>query len=147
MAKTLLYDRRTRPPPKEARRSVALLLFAAFGAPAAWSAQLIINYALTAQACFPDDKPLRLPAAGLAWDRPAALGLNLLALLVGAVATWTAWRLWRRERAPAPRSELIVTRDQRICFMALCGLMTGFGFMAAILFTTVAAVGVPQCSG
>lgn len=146
MAKILPYDRRTRPPPKEALRIVATLLFAAFGAPAAWSVQLILNYALTAEACFPNDRPLRWPTAVLTWDRPTALVINVLALLVGAAATWTAWRLWRQERAPGAQNQLVVTRDQRICFMALCGLMTGFGFMAAILFNTVAAVGMPQCS-
>jgi hypothetical protein len=147
MSRIVEYDRQSHPPPEQARRSLAILLFALFGAPAAWSAQLIANYAITADACFPNDVPLPFPAAFLPWDRQLALAINILALLIGAAATWTALGVWRRERGPGSRTDLSRTRDERICFMALSGLMTGFGFMAATLFNTVAALGVPQCSG
>lgn len=124
----------------------AIQLFAVFGAPAAWSLQLVINYALAAEACFPNDTPLTQPQP--AWDRAALIGFNLAALAIAAVAALVAVGLWRRNRQSLGSNEnpMEIARG-RSHFLAVCGLLTGFGFIVAILFNTVAAVGVPQCSG
>jgi hypothetical protein len=147
MAQTVEFKEQPHPSPAEARRTLVSLLFALFGAPAAWSLQEIVGYALTAEACFPNDKPLPFPDAAVSWDKPAALALNILALVVCAAATWTAWSLFKASKDPAAESGLGPTRAQRICFMSLAGLMTGFGFLAATLFNLVDVAGVPQCSG
>jgi hypothetical protein len=125
---------------------VVTQLFAVFGAPAAWSLQLIVNYALAAEACYPNDTPLAQP--NLSWDRPALVALNLLALVIAAAAAALAWRLFRRDpEGPGFTGDLAEVSQGRTHFLASCGLLTGFGFIAAILFNTIALLGVPQCSG
>jgi hypothetical protein len=134
--------------PRKTTKAVAVQLFAVFGAPAAWSLQLIVNFALAAEACFPNDTPLAQPDPKLAWDRPALIAINLLALAMASLAAFAAVRLWRRSKQGLTSNEdPMATAQGRSHFMAACGLLTGFGFIAAILFNTVAAVGVPQCSG
>jgi len=137
------------PAPERGRLPVAALLFGLFGAPAAWTVQLVVGYALAAEACFAEGRPLRVPRAALAWDRPVLIAVNILALAVAALATWTAYRAWRGVRGEKPGShrELLDIGEGRTRFMAAAGLMSGFGFIAATLFNLAAAIGVPQCSG
>lgn len=128
--------------------AMALQLFAVFGAPGAWLLQLVADYALSAEACFPNDTPLARPDPALAWDRPALIAINLLALAAAVLATALAAAVWRRNsRRAGSREDPVEIARGRSRFLAGCGLLTGFGFMAAILFNTVAAIGVPQCSG
>jgi hypothetical protein len=147
MARTVEFKDLPRPAPPAARRSLITLLFGLLGAPAAWAVQEIVGYAMTAEACFPNDRPVPFPDPHIPWDRPGALAVNVLALVIAAAATWTAWSTWRREQGPSSHDGLERTRDQRVCFMALSGLIVGVDLLAAILFNTAALIGVPQCSG
>jgi hypothetical protein len=135
-------------PPRKMPERMALQLFALFGAPAAWSLQLLINYPIAAEACFPNDMPLAHPAPYLAWDRAGLIAFNLAALAVGVVAAMIALALRRRSRPSiGPNGEPLEIARGRSQFMAACAVFASFGFIAAILFNTVAAIGVPQCSG
>lgn len=147
MARTVEFKDLPRPAPPQARRSLAILLFGLFGAPIAWSLQEIAGYAMTAEACFPNDRPLPFPDPHIPWDREGALAINILALFIAAAATWTAWSTWRHEQGPRTQEGLVATRSQRVCFMALSGLIVGVDLLVAILFNTAALIGVPQCSG
>jgi len=127
-------------------RSLVRPLFGLFGAPAAWIGQLVLNYALASYPCMPDDAAYASVPASWAWDRPLLFAINILALLIALAAAVSATQDWRRSRDWKAHGPL-QARATRIRFLAYCGLMTGWGFLVAIGFTTVALIGVPSCSG
>ncbi len=137
------------PAPHRDRRSMPMLLFGVCGAPAAWLVQLVLGYALAAYPCFPDDTAYaRLPHSWW-WDRGVLFAINLGALAVAILATLVARGSWRRtaQEGPGTHRELLELGEGRTRFMAACGVLTGLGFIAAILFNTVGLAGTPQCSG
>lgn len=127
-------------------RSLVRPLFGVFGAPAAWIFQLVLNYALATYPCMPNDMPYASVPSSWAWDRPVLFAINLIALVVAFAAALLSTADWRRTRAWNARGPL-KARETRIRFLAYCGLMTGWGFLAAIAFNTVDLIGVPSCSG
>jgi hypothetical protein len=127
-------------------RQLVRPVFGVFGAPAAWIAQLLLNYALAAYPCMPNDMPYPAPPSSWAWDRPVLFVVNILALIVALAAAVTATADWRRTRGWNQHGAL-QARATRVRFLAYCGLMTGWGFLLAIAFNTVDLIGVPACSG
>jgi len=116
--------------------SWSLMLFCLAGGPVAWSVQLLVNYALASHACYPYDVPSAHVLPGWHWVWPLVLVLNLIAVAVALAAGFLSLRTWRASPgASAAR------------FLSLCGIMSGFGFLAAIIFDTVVVFAVPTCAG
>lgn len=138
----------THPAPMRDRVAIATLGFALFGAPAAWASHQILNYALAAYACFPDDVALTSPLPGWSGARIVLILIDLAALIVGAAATFAAKRSFDavREEKPGSHHQLLERGEGRTRFLAACALMTGVGFSAAILFDTIATFMAPQCA-
>lgn len=111
--------------------------FCVYAAPAAWGAQLLIGYGLTAYACSPGRIALAQVAEGWGWTRSAALTVNLLAALVAVAAGLLSLSSWRAAREEASRTR----------FLTVWGVLTSFGFLLAILFNTVMLLGAPACHG
>lgn len=111
------------PPPAPAGHAVGLpaLWFGLFGAPAAWSLQLLVSYALTAHACFPGADRLAAQAGGGVW--PVAFGVSAIAAIAGVSAAVTAWRSWGATRQ---------AREGRDRFMALAGMLLSGLFLLGI---------------
>jgi hypothetical protein len=121
-----------------------LLLFAVAGAPAAWSAHLLINYGLASQPCYPGHAPL---AAGSA--SPILLvAIDLIAIVVALAAGLVGFRIWRRYRYTGPGGfeDLMHLGEGRARFLGMWGVMFSIAFLAAILFDTIALLLVPSCA-
>ena len=84
--------------------------------------------------------------AGWGWTRWVALAINLAAALVAIAAGMTGLAIWRAvgrgDSEPAPNP-----LEGRARFFGVCGSLSGFGFLAAILFGAVMILGAPACRG
>jgi hypothetical protein len=80
---------------------------------------------------------------------PALLAINLAAIAAALAAGMLALRLWRRTREihPPVYNQLLPAAAGRIRFLAICGVLTGFGALAAIIFDLIALLAVPPCAG
>lgn len=128
-------------PALEPRLPVGLALgFAVFGAPIAWSLQLIANYALSAHACFPINVPLTLPVwGGLFW---ILLGIDMAAIIVAGGAFFVAvgkWQVWR----DAPLTRIGERRNR---FLSKWAMMISALFSIAVIFTIVMIFIEPVCN-
>jgi hypothetical protein len=120
--------------------------FAFLGAAGAWSAQLIIGYALMAHACYPGVDPLLAPTGG--GFRTAATVVTLVALAVAVAALAEAWRLvavsigppMGFDRATAESSDGGVPR-----YLAFAGVIIGIVFTLALVFSGIALIAEPTC--
>jgi hypothetical protein len=137
------------PSPHRERVNLALLLFGVFAGPVAWSAQLVANYILAVDPCFLTRVVRTEPVLRASSDWPAILIVNLVAALLAIAGGIISLRLWRESRHehPGTASHAVEVGEGRTRFLALWGVMTGFGFLAAILFDTIALFLVPRCSG
>ncbi|GLI94504.1 hypothetical protein [Methylocystis echinoides] len=135
------------PAPHRGKVSDALLFSALLAAPLAWAAQLLLNYALAANACFPREAPKGAPGPGWEWLEPGLLTINLTALAVAFAATLVAAAMWRRtsEEAHGGHDRLIDVGHGRTRFFAIWGVWSGVWFIIQILFGTIAAIGAPGC--
>ena len=133
-------------PPVKAPRRFWLGLFGASAAPLFWLGQLMLGYWVTAEACYGSDHP------GAAMS-PAALrsllivfdAVAILAALVGGLVSTIVFRSARRDE-DAPGIGIEVRVESRIRFLAVWGLLSSLWFLAAILFNTIASLGVPLCT-
>ena len=136
------------PAPHRAHVGVLALAFGVAGGPLAWAVHLALNYAIASHACFPGAAPRSQPpsgASGLWW---LLLCNDLTAIAVAAAAALVAYRSWRSTRREfAGRGvDLIEVGEGRTSFLALWGLLTGLGFLLAVLFDAVALWVVPLCA-
>jgi hypothetical protein len=121
--------------PDTARR-LAALVFAAGAGPTAWSAHIVVNYALASRLCFPSREPLlAVHSGGAAWI--VMLASDLLALAICGAGILLSSRLKRDAKGP---------QAERTRFIAQCGTFAGGGFALATLFDTIALFMVPLCT-
>ena len=129
------------------RHEVALpaLWYGLFGAAAAWSLQELVSYALMSHACFPSWRPLAAPATPGAWS--VAVGVSVLALVIGATANLTALRAWRRTRAGHANEESaqLEVGEGRVRFMALSGMIVSSTILVNIVMNAIVLFLVPPC--
>ncbi len=113
------------------------LWFGLFGAPVAWSLQLLASYALVAHGCYPDAVPMTIPVVpGL---RTLVLGTGAAALVVALLAAGSAWRSWRATQHghQAEHEALLEVGEGRTRFMALSGLLLSTVFALGIVMNVV----------
>jgi hypothetical protein len=136
------------PSPYRGRVSIGLLLFGVFAGPIAWSGQFVANYILAVDPCFLTHVVNTEPIARGRSDWLAILIVNLVAALLAIAGGLVSLRIWgvSRHEHPGTASEAVDAGEGRTRFLAIWGIMTGFGFLAAILFDTVAVFLVPRCS-
>jgi hypothetical protein len=136
------------PAPHRGRVSILASLASLIAGPAAWIVQLVVGYGLSSLACFPHDAPLRQsPPPG--WSNEPLLlgainGTCLLLAVLGGMMALMHWRRTRGERGGGAEHALEIG-EGRTRFLALCGMLSGFGFALAILFDTPAILAVPAC--
>lgn len=130
----------TNPPAYTRIRVGAGLVFAVFGAPAAWLVQLIVGYALASHACYPLSVPLMAPVwSGLWW---VLIGVDLAAVLIAGAALLSATRFRRVYRDADPR-DLALQRNR---FIANWSLLVSALFSIAVVFTIVMLFIEPVCN-
>lgn len=128
-------------PPEHARLPVGFVLaFAVYGAPVAWLMQLIVNYALSAHACYPINIPLMTPVWGPLWW--ILIGIDMAAMIVAGGAFFVAlgqWRAWRG----ASMSHIGERRNR---YIAQWAVLTSALFSIAVVFTIVMLFIEPVCN-
>ena len=125
--------------------SFAALLFGAAGAPVFWTGQLMLNYIVTADGCYPGDHPQAIASA--ASLRAAMYAFDTVAILVTAAAAITAWLCFRQTRSSSETGgdRHFAASQGRAHFLASWGLLSSLWFFGAILFNTIASIVVPPC--
>ena len=133
------------PTPGRHAVSAGALWFGLFGAPAAWSMQLMVNYALTAHGCYPGSEPRATPDFG--GLSTLVLVISVAALTVAAAAGGAAWRSWRASRTehPGDHAYPLETGAGRTRFMALAGLLLSGLFLLGVVMATIPLFFVPPC--
>jgi hypothetical protein len=128
-------------PPIRAPRRFWMGLFGACAAPVFWLGQLILGYWITAVTCYGSDHPTPWNATGAL--RPMLMAFDVVAILacaVGAVLSYVVLR------STAPGEEEHDQVEGRVRFLGIWGLLSSLWFFAAILFNTIASLGVPLCA-
>jgi hypothetical protein len=133
--------------PAPAVRAVtpAALWFGLFGAPVAWSLQLLASYALVAHGCYPDAEPMTMPVIpGL---RALVLATGVAALAVALLAAGAAWRSWRaaQHEHKGGHEALLEAGEGRTRFMALSGMLLGAVFVLGIVMNVVPLLLLRPC--
>jgi hypothetical protein len=133
--------------PAPAARGVAqtALWFGLFGAPVAWSLQLLASYALVAHGCYPDAEPMTMPVVpGL---RTLVLGTGVAALALALLAGGSAWRSWRatQHEHDDGHEALLEAGEGRTRFMALAGMMLSAVFVLGIVMNVVPLLLLRPC--
>jgi hypothetical protein len=124
------------PAPETRSVKFRTLLLGASAAPIFWLGQLMLNYGVTAYACYPGDHPQSLAATGPLFT--ALMAFDAIALIAGLAGGLVSWRAWRG-MTEGHRHE------GRNRFLAIWGVMSSLWFFAAILFNVIASVTVPPC--
>lgn len=134
----------TRPVPGA---SLGALWFGLLAAPLAWSAQLMVDYALIAHTCFPDATPRAMPILPSA--QTIVLGVSVLAILTGIAGVVVAARSYRRvggqheaDRQQFHDAPIALGRER---FMALAGIVASSLFLGGIVLHTVGILMLPPC--
>jgi hypothetical protein len=136
------------PAPERHRVSLAALWFGLFGAPAAWSVQLLADYPTDAHGCFPHLYPLASPTIG-----NGPLSTTLVVISAGAVLMAAAALVVARKSYAATRGEtggeahhLLEVGEGRTRFMALSGVMLSALFLLGTLVHASSLLLLPGCS-
>lgn len=136
------------PSPERRKVSRSALAFAVLGGPAAWYAQLNINYGLTAAPCFPGpQRNLALPDEAQ-WAIISAVIVYVLLLVVALAAGLLAVRLFRRtgSETSGSRADVQEAGTGRTRFLTYWGMLMGFGFALVIFVNLAALILVPPCA-
>lgn len=136
------------PPPTPIDRvRIAWLVFAIAGPPLAWDLQLLILSAFTGYACYPGDYAVA-GSPGASWPIALKIVADSLAILVAVAAGIVSWRylLLARQRIADHPAPLSLWHLDRVCFMALGGILSAMGFLVAVIFETIASFMVQLCN-
>ncbi len=135
--------------PAPARGSVSSfqIWFGLFGGAAAWTVQLIVNYAIAAHGCYPRYVPLAVPVTGQASFSISLVAISILATVIGIAALLVAITAWRHTSGETGGEAhwLLDTGEGRTRFMAAAGIMTSAVFLLSILFHFAAVIFLGHC--
>jgi uncharacterized membrane protein YeiB len=124
-------------------RRLLRLWFGVIAAPLAWFAQVLLNYGITALACFPAEAPQNAPL--YRWSHAATIAFDAFAILVALAATAISYRNWQMQDRYWPKGHALEVRGERSYFLSVWGMLFGGGFLIAIGFETIADVTIPLC--
>jgi hypothetical protein len=130
---------------QQGRESVVRTMVALFGAPTAWTIQLLVSEPLVAHACYPYQIPLSVPI----WERLPLLlvVISLLCLAVALLSGFIAWSSWMQARnSPAVAGNDNETKVRRRRFVGRLGVMSSSIFIVAVIFNICALFMTPLCS-
>ncbi|HEY8157330.1 MAG TPA: hypothetical protein VIF10_01380 [Methylobacter sp.] len=126
--------------PHHSRMSMVWLWLGLLGAPAAWTAQLLLSEPIAAYACYPYRAPLPAPV----WHGLPVMLMTISAacFAVALLSGFAAWMSWQRfVRGCAAKAG-----EDRNRFLAKLSVVSSFIFIVAIVFNLCAALLVPPCS-
>lgn len=121
------------------RMSMVLLWLGLFGAPSAWTVQLLLSEPLASYACYPYRTPLPAPIwNGLTAVLSTISGACLAVALLSGIAAWISWRQF-------VKGSLAMADEDRNRFLAKLSMVSSFIFIVAIVFNICAVLLVPPC--
>jgi len=133
-------------PPVRAPRRFWISIFGASVPPIFWIGQLTLGYGVTALACYGSDHPTPTSATGDLYSALIVFDvIALLACIVGAVLSYSVFRSASREYTEKGL-DVTTTVEGRVHFLGIWGLLSSLWFFGAILFNTIASLGVPLCA-
>lgn len=144
----------THPAPERSRVALAGLWFGFLAGPAAWTAQTLVDTALTSHGCFPRLVPLSSPTLGGLRGVLFVVGVVAIALCVaGGLVSWRDWMRTRDEHHSrsgkaaqhGQPAALLETGEGRTRFMALSGLLTSVTFLIVVIAHTASIFLVSPC--
>ncbi len=128
-------------PPIRAPRRFWMGLFGACAAPIFWLGQLILSYGVTAIACYGSDHPTTLKETSAL--RGMLMTFDVVAVFACAVGAILSYRCFG---STAQGEEVHRQVEGRVRFLGIWGLLSSLWFFAAILFSTIASLGMPLCA-
>ena len=136
------------PAPARHRVSLGALWFGLFGAPAAWSIQMLADYSTNAHGCFPRMYPLGSPTMGAARMSLVLSLVSAAAVAIGIAALVVALRSYMetRHEGRGEAHELLEVGEGRTRFMALSGVMLSTLFLLASLMHAASVLLLAECS-
>jgi len=132
-------DRAVRP---DLRRPLRLW-FGVIAAPLVWLTQVLLNYGITALACYPAEAPHDVPLYG--WSHAATIAFDAFAILVGIAATVVSYGNWQMHGRRWPKGHALDVTGERSHFLSVWGLLFSGGFLIAIVFEIIGDMTVPLC--
>jgi hypothetical protein len=135
------------PAPHRERVALAALVFPVLAPPLAWSLHLVVNFAFSSHACYPDGEPLSAPPTRFDWLWSLLIAVDFVSMAVGLVAAIVAYRSWilsALERAETGRP-LMEAGEGCTRFLAIWGVLIGAGFPIATAFDFVGLWVLPIC--
>lgn len=131
---------------KGARRRLVLTLLALAAGPAAWSGQLIIDYAVASELCFGKGAPRAAPPpSGWAPEHLLLILINLACLAIAVTGGFAALTSWRRTHDDTGAAGYAAAKQARARFLSACAIFSAGIFAVAILFNTASPLLVPSC--
>jgi hypothetical protein len=122
------------------------LWFGLWGGPAAWSLQLVADYAIAARGCFPHQTPLLRPVLEVHLITGIIGGLAVLIAVAAIVVSARSWTTARRAGAtPEDEARMGPRPLARVRFMAIGGMMTGALFAFGAVLNGMSPGLVPPC--
>ncbi len=135
------------PSPQRDRVAPGLLMLALASGPGGWIAQLIVDYALSAQLC--GARRLAGAPSGARYDGQTAvlLGVSLLCLAIVVAGGMFCRRVWNRvaDEKSGGADDALSIGEGRTRFLAVCGMLSAVGFTIAVAFNTVEPLLLPAC--
>jgi hypothetical protein len=125
-------------------------LFAVFGGPLAWFAQLYGGFALASQPCVVDGMHMTEPLADAQWTGPAMIVLISASLLVALGSFAVAWQSFNRAQTTAPGMQQRDPSDAglgRSRFLAVWGMLLAGVFTLATAMSAIGFFMLPRCAG
>lgn len=131
-------------PPLRSAAPLFLLFFGVAAGPIVWIIHLIVNAIVAGHACAGSE--LGYTEWGWSAERLILVAIDAAALVTAFAATLVSLWCWRAVNAEhAGTGNILQVGEGRTRFIAACGILTGAGFMLAILFDTFAAISAPRC--
>lgn len=136
-----------RPAPPGARMRLVWVAIAIVVPPLMWNLQLLLLSAFANYACYPGEMPLGQPAPGMAYVPALEYAVDAVAIVFTILAGLVSLRYFglARETTRADPSAGVLWHFDSLCFMALGGMLSSGGFLAAIVFETIASLVVRPC--
>ena len=125
-------------------------LFAVFGGPLAWFAQLYGGFALASQPCVVDGTHMTEPLANAQWTGPAMIVLVVASFLVALGSFAVARQSFNRAQTTAPGMQQRDSSDAglgRARFLAEWGMLLASVFALATAMSAIGFLTLPRCAG
>jgi len=128
-------------PPIRAPRRFWMGMFGACAAPIFWLGQLMLGYWVTSVACYGSDHPTVSHQTSAL--RGMLMAFDVIAIIACAAGAILSYLVLRSTNESAQTGNQV---SGRVRFLGIWGLLSSLWFFGAILFNSIASLGVPLCA-